>query len=185
MPLYYKSGSSWKEFAPNPYPVGTVYYATKDVSPANLVGGTWAKRSMEDATEALTGLSTPSTSIGRVTSYNLNQTGKQVSGTINWTNGSMALTAATTIMSGLPKVSSNTVCGTMNAYSGSGESIATQTLTITTAGDIQMDGNRNLFMAAYSYIRGNISYTSSEGGIMGGGYGRLRANSLTPLREVA
>lgn len=185
MPLYYKSGSSWKEFAPNPYPVGTVYYATKDVSPANLVGGTWAKRSMEGATETLTGLSTPSTTIGHVTSYNLKQTGKQVSGTINWTNGTKALTATTTIMGGLPKVSSNTTCGTMTAYSDSGASLATQTLTITTAGNIQMDGNFNLFMAGYSYIRGNISYTSSEGGIMGGGYGRLRANGLTSLREVA
>ena len=44
MPLYYKSGSSWKEFAPNPYPIGTIVpNADDDISPAGLVGGTWSK----------------------------------------------------------------------------------------------------------------------------------------------
>ena len=41
MPLYYKDNNTWKEFNPNPYPIGTLVSLTKDNSPATLVGGTW------------------------------------------------------------------------------------------------------------------------------------------------
>lgn len=44
MPLYYKDNNMWKEFVPNPYPVGTlVVNQDNDTSPASLVGGTWSK----------------------------------------------------------------------------------------------------------------------------------------------
>lgn len=45
MPLYYKDNdNTWKEFATNPYPVGTIVpNADDDISPAGLVGGTWSK----------------------------------------------------------------------------------------------------------------------------------------------
>ena len=44
MPLYYKDNNTWKEFATNPYPVGTlVVNQDNDTSPASLVGGTWSK----------------------------------------------------------------------------------------------------------------------------------------------
>ena len=44
MPLYYKDNNMWKEFVPNPYPIGTVVFnQDNDVSPASLVGGTWNK----------------------------------------------------------------------------------------------------------------------------------------------
>lgn len=44
MPLYYKHNNTWKEFATNPYPVGTlVVNQDNDTSPASLVGGTWSK----------------------------------------------------------------------------------------------------------------------------------------------
>lgn len=48
MPLYYKDNNTWKEFATNPYPVGTlVMNQDNDTSPASLVGGTWSKYSNE------------------------------------------------------------------------------------------------------------------------------------------
>lgn len=44
MPLYYKDNNMWKEFVPNPYPIGTlVVNQDNDTSPASLVGGTWSK----------------------------------------------------------------------------------------------------------------------------------------------
>lgn len=50
MPLYYKdNNNTWKEFATNPYPVGTLVSLTKDNSPAGLVGGTWTKKILETA----------------------------------------------------------------------------------------------------------------------------------------
>ena len=49
MPLYYKDNNTWKEFNPNPYPIGTLVSLTKDNSPATLVGGTWTKKILETA----------------------------------------------------------------------------------------------------------------------------------------
>lgn len=52
MPLYYKdTDNTWKEFATNPYPIGTLVSLTKDNSPATLVGGTWTKHFLETVYE--------------------------------------------------------------------------------------------------------------------------------------
>lgn len=52
MPLYYKdTDNTWKEFATNPYPIGTLVSLTKDNSPATLVGGTWTKHFPETVYE--------------------------------------------------------------------------------------------------------------------------------------
>ena len=51
MPLYYKDNNTWKEFNPNPYPIGTLVSLTKDNSPATLVGGTWTKKILETVYE--------------------------------------------------------------------------------------------------------------------------------------
>lgn len=144
MPLYYKSGSSWVEFNPNPYPIGTLYYATKDTSPASLVGGNWNKRAMSTAATQIT----PTKHMdwfysGGTNGYdqmnlttNLEQTNSTVQGniTVTWelnyySNGYhvQTINANTPLLSNMPPVSEETLLGELrntNHYGSSGEIIS-------------------------------------------------------------
>lgn len=118
MPLYYKHNTSWKEFNPNPYPIGTLYYATKDVSPASLVGGTWKKLDVSSK-EELTGIVAEpvSSEDGRVTQFAFYHDGSKVTGSFTWRNGSGSGTVC--ILSGLPTIASaSQVVGSISATDG-------------------------------------------------------------------
>ena len=158
MPLYYKSGSSWVEFSSNPYPIGTLYYATKDVSPAPLVGGTWTKVVISNK-EELTGYVAEATDMdywGKVSNYSFFHDGSKVTGTFTWNQGRNSGSAQITLFSGLPTVSSTQTVGRVNGNNS---------ISINTEGQLILHGNRNL-----DYTRGypvSISYTSNQ--MLGGG----------------
>ena len=147
MPLYYKQNSSWKEFNPNPYPIGTLYYATKDVSPASLVGGTWKKLDVSSK-EELTGIIAKpiSSTIGTLTDFAFYHDGSEVTGTITWLNGNAAGTEVY-VLSGLPTVPSSQTIGGFLAGRDSCR------IYITKQGELVLED--------VSVLRRNVSYTTS------------------------
>ena len=174
MPLYYKSGSSWIEFSSNPYPIGTLYYATKDVSPAPLVGGTWTKVIISKK-EELIGYVAEATDAqygyGSVSNYSFFHDGSKVTGTFTWRQGSTAGNQDVLLFSGLPTVSSTQTAGNVNRE---------RSISINTEGQLILHGNRNLDWGS-SYLV-SISYTSNQ--MLGGGILRLRTNCLTSFLAV-
>ena len=173
MPLYYKSGSSWVEFNPNPYPIGTLYYATKDVSPAPLVGGTWTKVIISSK-EELAGYVAEATDreyYGSVSNYSFFHDGSKVTGTFTWNQGRTSGSQQILLFSGLPTVSSTQTVGRVN-----GE----RDISIDTNGNLYLNGNR--FSGWNDTFSVSISYTSNQ--MLGGGILRLRTNCLTSFLVV-
>lgn len=153
MPLYYKSGSSWVEFNPNPYPIGTLYYATKDVSPAPLVGGTWTKVIISSK-EELVGYVAEATDreyYGSVSNYSFFHDGPKVTGTFTWRQGSTAGNQNVLLFSGLPTVSSSQTVGNVNGK---------RSISIDTEGQLILHGNRDLDWGSSYFV--SISYTSNQ-----------------------
>ena len=155
MPLYYKSGSSWVEFSSNPYPIGTLYYATKDVSPAPLVGGTWTKVIISSK-EELVGYvaeateTDPADLYGYVSNYSFFHDGSKVTGTFTWNQGRTNTNRDIVLFSGLPTVSSPQTV----------ESVNDTDISIREEGQLVLCGNRN-----FDWGRGysiSISYTSNQ-----------------------
>ena len=155
MPLYYKQNSSWKEFNPNPYPIGTLYYATKDVSPASLVGGTWKKLDVSSK-EELTGIVAkplPSED-GKVTEFAFYHEGSKVTGTFTWRNGNSSYTALP-ILSGLPTIASaSQVIGYFFASSGAASIVIKQN------GELELHDTYNLDWGR-TYTA-SVSYTTNQ-----------------------
>ena len=155
MPLYYKQNSSWKEFNPNPYPIGTLYYATKDVSPASLVGGTWKKLDVSSK-EELTGIVAkplPSED-GKVTEFAFYHEGSKVTGTFTWRNGNSSYTALP-ILSGLPTIASaSQVIGSFFASSGAASIVIKQN------GELELHDTYNLDWGR-TYTA-SVSYTTNQ-----------------------
>lgn len=155
MPLYYKSGSSWVEFSSNPYPIGTLYYATKDVSPAPLVGGTWTKV-ITSSKEELVGyvaeaIEEPSHFYGYVSNYSFFHDGSKVTGTFTWNQGATSSGNRILLFSGLPTVSSSQTAGNISGVAP---------ISIETDGRLILSSDQNL-----DYRRGyfvSISYTSNQ-----------------------
>ena len=157
MPLYYKQNSSWKEFSPNPYPIGTLYYATKDVSPASLVGGTWKKLDVSSK-EELTGIVAKpvSSDNGRVTQFAFYHDGSKVTGTFTWRNGNSSYTALP-ILSGLPTIASaSKVVGSISEPTTHG----TCNIVIKQNGELELHDTYNLSWGK-SYTA-SISYTTNQ-----------------------
>ena len=154
MPLYYKSGSFWVEFNPNPYPIGTLYYATKDVSPAPLVGGTWTKVIISSK-EELVGYVAEATDTeygyGSVSNYSFFHDGSKVTGTFTWNQGRTSGSQQILLFSGLPTVSSTQTVGSVN-----GE----RSISIDTSGNLYLNGNR--FSGWNDTFPVSISYTSNQ-----------------------
>ena len=155
MPLYYKQNTSWKEFNPNPYPIGTLYYATKDVSPASLVGGTWKKLDVSSK-EELTGIiakPVPSDA-GKVTEFAFYHDGSKVTGTFTWRNGSSSYSQLT-ILSGLPTIASaSQVIGSLVASSGAAGIVIKQN------GELELRDTYNLDWGR-TYTT-SVSYTTNQ-----------------------
>ena len=176
MPLYYKSGSSWVEFNPNPYPIGTLYYATKDVSPAPLVGGTWTKVIISSKEELVGYVAEAANApqyggYGTVSNYSFFHDGSKVTGTFTWRQGSTSGSRDVLLFSGLPTVSSSQTAGNVNG---------THNISINTEGELILHGNRNLDYGSNYLV--SISYTSNQ--MLGGGILRLRTNCLTSFLVV-
>lgn len=155
MPLYYKSGSSWIEFSSNPYPIGTLYYATKDVSPAPLVGGTWTKVIISSKEELVgyiaEAIGALSSGFGIVSNYSFFHDGSKVTGTFTWQQGSMSGSRDVLLFSGLPTVSSPQTVGNVNGKNS---------ISINTEGQLILHGNRNLDYTSKYPV--SISYTSNQ-----------------------
>lgn len=155
MPLYYKQNSSWKEFNPNPYPIGTLYYATKDVSPASLVGGTWKKLNVSSK-EELTGIIAelvPSDA-GRVTEFAFYHDGSKVTGTFTWRNGHSGYSVLS-ILSGLPTIASaSQVVGSISALDG------TCSIVIKQNGELELHDTYNLNWG--ETYTASVSYTTNQ-----------------------
>lgn len=96
--IYYKSGKSWLSLANNPYNVGTYVLTQNETSPAEKVGGTWKKMTIN------INLNIENISNGLVTSFDLSQSGSQVTGTIRFsTSKSFNLVSSEyELLTGLP-----------------------------------------------------------------------------------
>ena len=155
MPLYYKQNTSWKEFNPNPYPIGTLYYATKDVSPASLVGGTWKKLDVSSK-EELTGIVAKpiASEDGRVTNFAFYHDGSKVTGTFTWRNGNSSYSVLP-ILSGLPTIASaSKVVGSFSGSSG------TCSIVIKQNGELELHDTYNLDWGR-TYTT-SVSYTTNQ-----------------------
>lgn len=175
MPLYYKQNTSWKEFNPNPYPIGTLYYATKDVSPASLVGGIWKKLDVSSK-EELTGIVAESvaSNIGKLTDFAFYHDGSEVTGTLTWRNNT-GNSYGVYVLSGLPTIASaSQVVGTFS-YSDACK------IVLTREGKILLEGTE--ILPTYTSYTASVSYTTNQ--MLGGGGFRLRANRLAHLKAVA
>lgn len=155
MPLYYKDNdNTWKEFATNPYPIGTLVSLTKDNSPATLVGGTWTKVVISN-TEELIGYVVEAREqdygYGWVSNYSFFHDGSKVTGTFTWNQGSTAGSQDVLLFSGLPTVSSSQTAGTLDRN---------HTVSINTLGNLVLHGNRNLDWGGQYVVK--ISYTSNQ-----------------------
>lgn len=154
MPLYYKSGSSWTEFNPNPYPIGTLYYATKDVSPAPLVGGTWTKGIIDNKGELVgyvAEATDPDGAYGYVLNYSFFYSGSKVTGTFTWHQGTSFGGNNILLFSEFPTVSSYQIAGSVNG---------TQNISINTEGQLVLQSNFGL--ASRRDYPVSISYTSNQ-----------------------
>lgn len=153
MPLYYKSGSSWIEFSSNPYPIGTLYYATKDVSPAPLVGGTWTKVIISNKEELVGYVAEAegSSYYGDVLNYSFFHDGSKVTGTFTWYQGATGTNGSILLFSGLPTVSSSQTAGSVNGNTN---------ISINVEGQLVLHGNRNLDYGRKYPV--SISYTSNQ-----------------------
>ena len=155
MPLYYKQNSSWKEFSPNPYPIGTLYYATKDVSPASLVGGTWKKLDVSSK-EELTGIiAEPLPSdYGSITNFAFYHDGSKVTGTFTYRSG-RGSASSLLILSGLPTIASaSKVVGSISATSG------TCSIVLKQNGELELHDIYNLDWGR-TYTT-SVSYTTNQ-----------------------
>lgn len=174
MPLYYKDNdNTWKEFATNPYPIGTLVSLTKDNSPATLVGGTWTKVVISN-TEELIGYVAEATDpdyYGSVSNYSFFHDGSEVTGTFTWNQGRTSGSQQILLFSGLPTVSSTQTVGSVNGENS---------VSIDTGGNLYLNGNR--FSGWNDTFPVSISYTSNQ--MLGGGIFRLRTNCLTSFLVV-
>lgn len=155
MPLYYKSGSSWVEFSSNPYPIGTLYYATKDVSPAPLVGGTWTKVIISSKEElvgyVVEAIENPNHFYGYVSNYSFFHDGSKVTGTFTWNQGASSGNRNILLFSGLPTVSSSQAAGNISGDAP---------ILIDTEGRLMLYDDRNLDYGGEYPV--SISYTSNQ-----------------------
>ena len=140
MPLYYKDNdNTWKEFATNPYPIGTLVSLTKDNSPATLVGGTWTKVIISYKEElvgyVVEAIENPNHFYGYVSNYSFFHDGSKVTGTFSWNQGASSGNNRILLFSGLPTVSSSQPAGII-----SGDA----TISIETDGSLILSSDRKL-----------------------------------------
>ena len=155
MPIYYKDNNTWKEFNPNPYPIGTLVSLTKDNSPATLVGGTWTKVIISSKEELVgyvaEAIEDPSHFYGYVSNYSFFHDGSKVTGNFIWNQGASYSGNRILLFSGLPTVSSSQTAGIISGGA---------TISIETDGRLMLSSDRDLDYRRQYFV--SISYTSNQ-----------------------